>query len=159
MKKIENYLQTENITKLIELSQQGTFTPSLSYRRRMGENGMNNPSMYHVWKWDKMNREQRSVIKDIIGEDIISKTVIGYFLKLEKDGLIDRISTWKDYKLGVKMFSIALKDNQRIWIDDQKITLNAGDAIEFQIQSTHCIPKTDKEDLWLCLMVVSDLPV
>lgn len=151
----KNYISKQKVQTLLDLQENFKYTEAKSVRRRMGENGNKNLSKYFVMKWDKMTKKDRELIKEYTKKTVLDKTIISWFLKFPISGLLDTMTTWvnKSKSDPIYFTSIALKDNQHIWIGKDRYVLNAGDAITFSIRQRHTVPKVEKEEsIWLCYM-------
>lgn len=150
----KNYISKQKVQTLLDLQEKFKYTEANSIRRRMGINGNKNLSNYFVMKWDKMVKADRDKIKELTKKIILDKTIIAWFLKFPKGGLLDTIATWENKSTSdpISFTSVALKDNQHIWVGKDRYVLNTGDAITFSIRQRHTVPKTDEEAIWLCYM-------
>lgn len=147
-------LSEAQVAELLALSSELSFKLSESYRRRMGDNGMDNPSMYHyskIFDWKKVQRER---FRAIIPEEHRRLMVQGYFLKLAPvTGVIDRIDQWKTGSLAGKILAYALQDNQIFYLEDKRYVLNKGEGIFWSLRLAHEIKPCADGQHWACVMV------
>lgn len=154
------HVKTKHITKkavasLVDIASKATWEESTSIRRRMGANGMDNPSMYKTWKWYKIPRADRSTIIDLTPAKVWDKTFLFFFRKFDKDiGLLDRMTNWVGTKNTVSFLAVSLGEHQQIIIDGELIMLNTGDSVKFNITHEHEVPKVKEDNLWAIWMVV-----
>lgn len=137
------------IAALQEIATRASWEESNSIRRRMGANGMNNPSMYKTWKWYKIPRIDRKVIEDLSPKGVFEKTFLFFYRLYEKDiGVLDKMTAWVGTKNTAAFLAVALADNQQIIIDGELFLLQAGDSIKFNITHEHEVPKVKEDALW-----------
>lgn len=145
----------DKVEALRSLSDMVTFRDSSSVRRRMGVNGSKALSIYNTAKWYNFKAAVRNNFRECFPTEIQEIAFIGWYLHIPENGFIDKIATWVNKPTtNVFYYSIALHDNQRIYIDDVLHTYNAGEVCHFCIKSTYEIKKEDPEQLWACMLVV-----
>lgn len=147
-------LEPAQVETLLDISKQVAFRDSSSVRRRMGVNGANALSVYNVSKWYFFGHQLRAQYKAQFPKEKIDKAFTGWYLHIPVNGFIDKIATWVDKTTqNMHYFSVALHDNQQIYIDDELHTFNKGDVCWFNIKSTYEIKTTATEQLWACILV------
>jgi len=150
-------MNKDEIVKLgNEIAARLPFKDSKSVRRRMGVNAHNALSIYETSKWYKFGYQLRKQYKSLFPPEVIEKAFTGWFLRIPENGFIDKIATWVNKPAyNMSYYSIALRDNQLIIIDDVPMVFNAGDVCEFCIKKTYEIPRTETEQLWACVLVAN----
>lgn len=150
----EKHLTKKAVAALKEIAETAVWDESTSIRRRMGENGMENPSMYKTWKWYKIPRAVRPTIIELSPKKVWDKTFLFFFRKYDKDvGLLDKMTNWVGTKNTMSFVCVALGDHQQILIDGELFVLNTGDSIKFNITHEHQVPKVKEDNLWAIWMV------
>jgi hypothetical protein len=150
----KKHLTKKAVTALSEIADKAVWDESKSIRRRMGANGMDNPSMYKTWKWYSIPRQDKKTIIELSPGKVWDKTFLFFFRKFDKDiGLLDKMTTWVDTKNCVSFLAVALKDGQQFMIDGELFVLDAGDSVKFNITHEHEVPKVKEDNLWAVWMV------
>ncbi len=117
------HIKTKHFTKkavaaLTEIASTAVWDDSTSIRRRMGENGMDNPSMYKTWKWYKIPRSSRKTIIELSPKGAWDKTFLFFFRKYDKDvGLLDKMTNWVGTKNTMSFIAVSLGVHQQILIN------------------------------------------
>lgn len=148
------HLKPKHLTKkaveaLREIASRAAWEESTSIRRRMGANGMDNPSMYKTWKWYKIPRADRKTIEELSPKGIFEKTFLFFFRLYEKDvGVLDKMTNWVGTKNTAAFVAVSLGENQQILIDGELYLLQAGDSVKFNITHEHEVPKVKEDALW-----------
>lgn len=149
------HLTKKAVKLLTSISEEAVWDESTSIRRRMGANGMKNPSMYKTWKWYKISRPDKATITEQTPHGIWDKTFLFFFRKYDKGvGLLDRMNNWVGTKNTASFFCVALGVNQQIIIDGELFMLEPGDSIKFNITHEHEVPKVKEDNLWAIWMTV-----
>lgn len=150
----EKHLTKKSVAALTEIASEAVWDESLSIRRRMGENGMDNPSMYKTWKWYRIPRASRKKIIELSPKGAWEKTFLFFFRKYDKDvGLLDKMTNWVGTKNTMSFIAVSLGVNQQILIDGELFMLQPGDSIKFNITHEHAVPKVKEDNLWAIWMV------
>jgi hypothetical protein len=122
---------------------------------RIGISGTDSLSVYSNSRWKDWNRTQKSIFKSCFPNDIIDKSLIGWFLHIPKDeGFLDLMLKWGDQKTCGTIFAIALNDNQAIYLDGEPVVINRGQSIKFKLSIAHEILKSNIEQNWACVMIL-----
>lgn len=151
----EKHLTKKACKALAAITENAKWVDSNSIRRRMGANGMNNPSMYKTWKWHNIPRADKATITELSPKGVMEKTFLFFFRKFDADvGVLDIMNNWVDTKNVASFVAVALGDQQQVIIDDQVFLLNTGDSIKFNITHEHHVPKVKKDELWAVWMTV-----
>lgn len=151
----EKTLTKKACAALVEITANASWDVSTSIRRRMGVNGMDNPSMYKTWKWYRIPRTYKQTIKDLSPKGAWDKTFLFFFRKFDKDvGLLDIMNNWVGTKNTASFLAVALGDNQQVIIDGVLYLLQTGDSIKFNITHEHQVPKVKEDALWAVWMMV-----
>lgn len=149
-----NHFTKKAVKSLIEITADAVWDESTSIRRRMGENGMDNPSMYKTWKWYKIPRTSKKTIIELSPKGAWDKTFLFFFRKYDKDvGLLDKMNNWVGTKNTMSFIAVSLGSNQQIIIDGELFMLEPGDSIKFNITHEHAVPKVKEDNLWAIWMV------
>ena len=150
----EKHLTKKAVKALTEIASEAVWDESTSIRRRMGENGMDNPSMYKTWKWYKIPRASRKTIIELSPKGAWDKTFLFFFRKYDKDvGLLDKMNNWVGTKNTMSFIAVSLGENQQILIDGEVYLLQPGDSIKFNITHEHQVSKVKEDNLWAIWMV------
>lgn len=154
MKIYKNYISKVEAKKLLEASTTLNYTRAYGFRKRMGTNKNRNLSDYYYLRWDKFPKLVKDAYAKYVPNTITQNVLSASFLKLEKNGLLDEQNTWANDTPYVASFvSISLKQRQHIKIDGEEYVLNTGDAIHFDIDNLHEIPRVDSENVWQVNMI------
>lgn len=149
-----NHFPKKAVTAFKKIAATAVWDESTSVRRRMGENGMDNPSMYKTWKWYKIPRIVRPKIIELSPKGVWDKTFLFFFRKYDKDiGLLDKMTNWVGTKNTMSFVCVALGEHQQIIIDGELFLLQPGDSIKFNITHEHEVPKVKEDNLWAIWMV------
>lgn len=149
-------LTDAQVKALIALKGELPMVQSLSLRRRMGENGVNNLSEYMNSRWFTWSRKQRQVFRDNFPERQWEKCVVAWFLEVPPNtGFLDRMTYWLNTPMAGTAIAYALKD-QEILIEDNVVTVPKGTGIGFSLRKIHEIKKSANGQLWACTMVMGD---
>lgn len=150
----ENHLTKKAVKSLVTITADANWDDSTSIRRRMGANGMDNPSMYKTWKWYKIPRASKKTIIELSPKGAWDKTFLFFFRKFDKDvGLLDQMTNWVGTKNTMSFIAVSLGTNQQILIDGEVFLLQPGDSIKFNITHEHSVPKVKEDNLWAIWMV------
>lgn len=150
----EKHLTKKAVTALVGIADNAKWEDSVSIRRRMGANGMDNPSVYKTWKWYKIPRANHQTIIDLTPKGVWDKTFLFFFRKYDKDvGLLDKMTNWVGTKNTMSFVAVSLGNHQQILIDGELFVLNPGDSIKFNITHEHEVPKVKADNLWAIWMV------
>lgn len=147
-------LTEERIEKLLELHD--TVKPQLavSHRRRNGVNIEKNLSVYTYQRWFNWNRHQRGFFRSCFPPELAGKAITGYFIGFPaEEGHLDLMLTWVDRIGSGTMIAYALHDNQHVWLDGRKVTVNKGEGIAFSLKVPHQVKHSTEEALWANIMV------
>jgi len=121
---------------------------------RLGENGTDNMSVYNYSKWSTWNRSQKSQFKSYFPSESIEKSVIGWFLNLPPNtGFLDKMIAWRNQNHCGTVVAFAL-DDQQIYLNDQAITVESGEGIQFKLNVDHNIKPSGTDRNWACVMVM-----
>jgi hypothetical protein len=149
------HLTKKAVKLLTAIQDSAAWVESTSIRRRMGANGMKNPSMYKTWKWYKIPRPDKADIIDQTPNGIWDKTFLFFFRKYDAGvGLLDRMNNWVGTKNTASFLCVALGKHQQIIIDGELFMLEPGDSITFNITHEHEVPKVKEDNLWAIWMIV-----
>lgn len=149
-----NHFTKKAVLALKEVVTRAVWDESTSIRRRMGANGMANPSMYKTWKWHKFSRIDKQTISDLSPKGIIPKTFLFFFRKYDAGvGLLDKMTRWVDTKNTISFLCVSLESNQSIIIDGKLYLLQSGDSIKFNITHEHEVPRVKEDALWAIWML------
>lgn len=145
------------LTKILALRDEVTFTLSTGSRRRNGVNPTEKLSMYEYSKWFTWTHAQRQVVRSVLGEPLTRKSQQLYFLNIPaKTGFLDTMDYWvgKEKMCG-KIAAYALEDNMTIYIDSRAVKLMRGEGIYFCLSELHRIDASKAGQKWLCTMTRS----
>lgn len=144
-------LTDEQINTLRTLQQNVSMTDK---HIRLGENGQSNLSVYTYSKWTDWTREQKTNFKTAFTEEQLEKSVIGWFLHFPANtGFLDRMIAWEGQTHCGTVISYAFED-QEIYINDQAVSILAGEGIKFKLNTIHEIRPQTHERNWACIMVM-----
>jgi hypothetical protein len=119
---------------------------------RLGKNGYDKLSDYEESKWTSWTRQEKSTYKAVMG-NLIDKSLIGWFLRFpENSGFLDEMDYWVNRPSAGLVVAYALKDNQKICIAGEEITVNKGEGIRFSLKEIHEVKSGQSEQIWACLM-------
>jgi hypothetical protein len=149
---VKTALSSDNLATLDTLKSNVDF---LSNSIRLGVNNYSNLSKYEVSKWKGWTRTQRSTFKSCFADEDINKAVIGYFLKFPANtGLLDDMNAWDGESVAGTIVAYSLTDNNTITIDNQVISLDRGQGVEFSLTNIHSVSTSSAERNWACLMLM-----
>ena len=150
-----NLKETLSSDKLAALDTIKSGVDFVSNTVRLGVNNYDNLSKYEFSKWKNWNREQRSNFKSCFASEDIDKTVIGYFLKFPANtGFLDEMNAWQDAKAVGTIIAYSLTENNSITIDNQVVSVNRGQGVEFSLTNSHSVSTSATEGNWACLMLM-----
>lgn len=150
-------LSEENLEALLALRRELPMVESLSFRRRMGANGVNNLSVYLNSRSFNWTRTQRELFRKAMPDVQIDRALVYSFLEIPpKVGFLDRMITWVDTRQAGTMLSYALKGTNEILLDDKPVQVARGEGIGFSLRTVHEINKSESGQLWACIMVQGD---
>lgn len=145
------------VETLDELSTQVSYRLSNGSRCRMGANREKARSIYRYAKWYDWNKAQRETFRVGFTEEVIGKTIQGWFLHIPaKTGFLDVMTYWVDKINSGTVVCTALRDRQTIILDGKPIELRKGEQIGFSLRTVHSIPKSEFGQLWACVMIRGD---
>lgn len=148
-------LRSTKTDGLIELSKTITFKNAVSNKRRIGENRFENLSVYENSRWYGWSAQQRKAFKSLLPEDLVKRSVVGWFLKIpEESGFLDRMTFWVDKPFAGTVVAYALKDRQVVHLNDQPTSVRLGEGLSFNLKVIHEIKRSRQGQLWACLMVL-----
>lgn len=123
----------------------------------LGDNGLENPSIFQTVHWFDMTRKQRHQFKEAFPDAIIQRAVNGWFLRFPKrTGRLDRMTHWVGQPLTGSVVSYSLADNQVFSVDDVEMTFNAGDGVGFALNQPHEVKPSKDGQRWACVLIVGD---
>lgn len=126
-----------------------------SFRRRRGVNTNKRLSQYRTTKWFTWNQAQRDMFRLNYPERYHSKSIVSYFIEFPKNhGFMDRMTTWVGDRHCGTIIAYALNDGQHILINDQKVTLNKGEGMVFNLKHIHEVKPSTINSLWANVMVM-----
>lgn len=145
-------LSTENIQNLLNVASQVNF---IDTNKRMGANGVENPSIYTYSKWKTWSHSHRQLYKSMFNADDIDKALIGWYLKFSADtGFLDLMTTWVTGRHCGSVIAYSLNNNQNLWLQGQELVLQQGEGIKFKLNVPHEVKQSSQEQLWACIMQV-----
>lgn len=160
MKIHKNYISKQKAKKLYDITKAIKYTRSYGFRKRMGSNKNRNLSDYYYARWDKFPAIVKAEYESCVPNEVTQNVLSASFLKLEKDCLLDEQNTWaNDTPYIASFLSIALRNKQTILINGEKHVLNAGDAIRFDIDDLHEIPRVQSENAWQINMISKHIQI
>jgi len=146
-------LTTENLNKLENLSNTIVYRDKIEH---IGVNGYSRLSVYNTSKWYDWSRQQKQEFKSCFENTLSNKAIIGWFLKFPKDtGFLDKMEYWKKTNSAGIVLAYAMRDDQEIYLDETKVSVNEGEGIAFSLRTTHEIKSKITEQNWACLMTMS----
>jgi len=152
MYKQDYILETTKLNLLTSLIDEVTLD---SKNPRLGISGIDNISVYSSSRWKSWSRDQKAIFKSCFPEDIINKSLIGWFLHIPKNsGFLDLMLKWADQKTCGTVLAVALNDNQTVYLDGNAVTVNKGQVIKFKLSVPHEIVKSNVEQKWACAMIL-----
>lgn len=140
---------------LYQLFDTFTLKQASSHRLRMGENRMDNLSVYFTTRWFKWRYQVRDLFKEQLPEAMVNQAMVGWYLHLPPEtGFLDRMTTWVDKQAGSgTVMAYALQDGQVIILNEQEHVVNRGEGIGFHLSEVHEIKPSTEGQLWACIMV------
>lgn len=154
MQVIENLMSKDQIKELKKVAGNVTFREATGFRRRSGENGVNNLSKYSQAKYWDWSRDDRKQMREIVGEQLAGNFNEAWFLQIPQHGHFDAFTG----KTGTyKLLLIPLDNKGTVRIDGRDVENVAGNAYLFNLNEKHLIPKSKAKVTHLALMFVSTL--
>jgi hypothetical protein len=152
-------LEPEAVAQLVELYREINPPVAKSHRVRMGMNIGKVISHYRDTRWFRWTAKQRKLFKDLFGNrDHVRRGLVGYFLGFPaNDGFLDVMDTWADQgDRAAVIVAYALFDGQSIWLNGERIILQAGEGIAFRISVVHEVKRSKLEAVWANTMVLGN---
>lgn len=142
-----------DVKKFIELSEGLVFSRAEGSKRRVGRNKEKALSIYKYSKWFTWSFKQRAIYRKLIGDHRASRTLQCWYMKVPAgDGFLDVMDYWVTHPTACSVVSVALKDNQSIWIDGEEVVVKKGEAIGFKLNTIHEIKPSENGQMWACIM-------
>lgn len=137
-----------------------TLTDAYGQMRRAGAAGVNNLSRYQYLRENRWSSELREAFAAAFDEQVQESWLEISILRLPENGLLDKQTAWADKVTtvddvpSIAMFAaVALADKQKLILGGKSANYSAGDAVFFTPDIVHEIKKTNKENMWLVLML------
>ena len=141
----------EELTELIQLSEEVVFKPATGWNRRCGAN-KKAMSRYNVAKWFDWKHAQRELFRTKFPAPIQTKIIQGWFLEIPRGtGFLDLMDYWVGKPNSGTVVITALKD-QSIYIDRCEVHVKAGQQLGFNLSELHEIKPSKEGQLWACVM-------
>lgn len=146
-------LTPEQLTKLAEMSKTVRYTDAKTFKRRMGESGR--LSIYRYSKWLTWGLDNRTEFKSCFPPELIKGALIGWFLDFPViTGFLDRITTWVNDKVAGYIVTYNVSETPNIiYIDDEPVTVEPGQAICFSLKHVHEIKPSKERGTWASIML------
>lgn len=145
-------LPTLNLEKTNQLKDLFSSVEFTNKDRRLGNSGLDKMSIYNYSKWKSWNRHDVQKFKQAFEQNLVEKSLIGWFLEFPADtGFLDLMTTWVGKDCGI-ISAFSLVDNQSIWLDGEEVNLKQGEGIEFSLSIPHEVKQSAARQQWACLM-------
>ena len=123
--------------------------------RRLGENGINNMSVYETSRWFDWTKSQVEAFKDAFDSSHVQNAIVGWYLHLPANtGFLDVMDYWVDKPDSGTVVAYSLTDANTIVINGVQHTCNAGEGIKFSLRNKHEIKTNTSARDWACLMLL-----
>jgi hypothetical protein len=127
----------------------------LSTNRRVGENGVDNMSVYETSRWYDWDMNKVQEFKDQFDSAHVEKAITGWYLHLPANtGFLDVMDYWVDKPDSGTVVAYSLTDGNNIVINGNTYTCNAGEGIKFSLRYKHEIKTNPAVRSWACLMLL-----
>ena len=100
----------EAVDRLTAISNEVNYKDAYSHRRRVGERGAANLSVYRYSRWYDWTKAQREAYKADHLQDAINNAVVGWFLDIPAGtGFLDRMTAWVGKPMSGTVIAIVCK--------------------------------------------------
>ncbi|QBJ02717.1 hypothetical protein MZD04_gp191 [Pseudomonas phage Psa21] len=146
-------LDQDTVDKLIALRKELTMSDSTGTRLRIGKNIRDKESRYRYSRWFSWNRHQRAKYKELIPEQIVSRSIQCWFLEFEPEvGFLDTMTYWVGMPSCGTAIAYALQDDMYINLEGNNIHVKKGEGIAFHLSTVHQVNPSSAGGLWACVM-------
>jgi hypothetical protein len=148
-------LAPEALAALRLHQKQAPMVKATSHRRRMGENGINAPSIYNYSRWYTWTKAKRDEFKALLPEALIQDAMVGWHLVFPPvTGFLDRMTTWVGEVRTGTVVSYNLGGDCEIFINDKPVTIKTGEAVAFNLRLVHEIKCSAAGQSWASIMTL-----
>jgi len=153
MKILKNIITPAGCAELLKVAEanRDRFNNSKGIRGKKGINGKQ--SIFHTWKYWNFTKEAKDVFTEAVPLTLRNKFNEAWFLRFDYNGFLDKYKSKGDL---FTIWSIPLKDGQKMLIEDEEVMVNAGDVMIFDLNSYHEVPRvrTPEGDYYLVFIMM-----
>lgn len=151
-------LTEENKNILLNISNNVTFKPAISHRRRVGLLGKDNLSVYNNSKYLKWTSSQRAEFASCIDENIIKNSLVCWFVQFPANsGFLDKLDTWVNDKSPAWVTCYLIKGKGKVSLNDEIVDIEEGEAISYSLDMIHGVESTQEGSVWACVMTPKEV--
>ncbi len=124
---------------------------------RKSDAGGNEVSVYEHTRWQWYPDSLKTAWKSNMPSEVVNSFLVSSFMRIPANsGILYPTTIGTEEQRSVGCFlSIALKDGQHLWVNNDKFDVNKGDALLFDSSDTYKTDKISTDAFWSINMVPS----